>query len=68
MKRALLFSAALCLAWTGQAIAQQSPGHYVVMFGFDKATLDATARSTIAASWPSCSCTFAAGSRSGTWS
>jgi len=53
MKRALLFSAALCLAWTGlawtgQAVAQQQPGHYVVMFAFDKSTLDGTARATIA--------------------
>jgi hypothetical protein len=48
MKRALLFSAALCLACTGHALAQQQPGHYVVLFPFDKATLDATARATIA--------------------
>jgi hypothetical protein len=48
MKRALLFSVALCLAWSGQALAQQQPGHYVVLFGFDKATLDATGRATVA--------------------
>src|SRR5581483_3755958 len=48
MKRALLFSVALCLAWSGQALAQQQPGHYVVLFAFDKSTLDETARATIA--------------------
>ena len=47
MKRvALLFSAALCLAWSGHAMAQD--GRYVVFFPFDQATLDATARATIA--------------------
>lgn len=49
MKRALLFSAALCLAWSGHALAQQQPGHYVVLFPFDQSTLDATARATISA-------------------
>jgi hypothetical protein len=46
MKRALLFSAAICLAWSGHAMAQQQGG-YVVLFPFDKSTLDATARATI---------------------
>jgi hypothetical protein len=46
MKRTLLFSAALCLAWSGHALAQQQ-GHYVVLFPFDQSTLDATARATI---------------------
>jgi hypothetical protein len=46
MKRTLLFSAAICLAWSGHAIAQQQ-GRYVVLFPFDKSTLDAGARATI---------------------
>jgi hypothetical protein len=46
MKRTLLFSAAICLAWSGQALAQQQ-GRYVVLFPFDKATLDAVAQATI---------------------
>src|SRR5690242_12046622 len=46
MKRTLLFSAALCLAWSGHAMAQQQ-GSYVVLFPFDKSTLDAQARATI---------------------
>jgi hypothetical protein len=45
MKRALLFSAAICLAWSGHAMAQQ--GSYVVLFPFDQSTLDAQARATI---------------------
>jgi hypothetical protein len=45
MKRALLFSAALCLAWSGHALAQQSS--YVVLFPFDQSGLDAAARATI---------------------
>jgi hypothetical protein len=45
MKRALLFSAAVCLVWGGHAMAQQ--GNYVVLFPFDKSTLDAQARATI---------------------
>jgi len=47
MKRALLFSAATFLFLSGQAFAQQ--GNYVVLFPFDRATLDATAHSTISA-------------------
>jgi hypothetical protein len=46
MKRALLFSAAISLAWSGHAMAQ-SQGDYVVLFGFDKSTLDAPAKATI---------------------
>jgi hypothetical protein len=45
MKRALLFSAAFCLAWSGHAMAQQ--GSYVVLFPIDQSTLDAGARATI---------------------
>ena len=45
MKRALLFSAAICLVWSGHAMAQQ--GSYVVLFPFDQSTLDAGARATI---------------------
>ena len=45
MKRALLFSAALCLAWSGHALAQQ--GSFVVLFPFDQSTLDANARATV---------------------
>ncbi|GAB2178343.1 OmpA family protein [Dongia sp. agr-C8] len=45
MKRALLFSAALCLVWSGHAMAQQ--GNFVVLFPFDQSTLDAAARATI---------------------
>lgn len=45
MKRTLLFSAALCLVWGSHAMAQQAG--YVVLFPFDKSTLDATARATI---------------------
>ena len=45
MKRALLLSAALCLTWTGQALAQQ--GNYVVLFPFDQSTLHAGAQATI---------------------
>jgi len=46
MKRALLFSAALSLVWTGNAMAQ-SQGSYVVLFPFDRSTLDAGAQATI---------------------
>jgi hypothetical protein len=60
MKRTLLFSAALCLLSAGGALAQQAPaqqaqtqqaqpGRYVVLFPFDKATLDGPARAAIAA-------------------
>jgi hypothetical protein len=45
MKRVLYFSAALCLAWSGQAMAQQ--GNFVVLFPFDQSSLDAAARATI---------------------
>src|SRR5688572_22585750 len=47
MKRALLFSAAICLAWAGHASAQE--GRYVVLFPFDQATLDSQAQATISA-------------------
>ena len=39
--------ATVCLLWSGVAMAQ-SQGHYVVLFGFDQATLDAAAQTTIA--------------------
>jgi hypothetical protein len=45
MKRALLFSAAICLAWSGNAMAQQE--RYVVLFPFDQSTLDAAAQATV---------------------
>jgi hypothetical protein len=45
MKRALLFSAAICLAWGGNAMAQQE--RYVVLFPFDQSTLDAAAQATV---------------------
>jgi hypothetical protein len=45
MKRALLFSAAICLAWSGYAMAQD--GRFVVLFPFDQSTLDASALATI---------------------
>jgi hypothetical protein len=46
MKRTLLFSAAICLVWSGHAMAQQ--GRYVVLFPFDQSRLDAAAQATIA--------------------
>jgi hypothetical protein len=45
MKRAFLFSAAIGLAWSGHAMAQD--GRYVVLFPFDQSRLDSTARATI---------------------
>jgi hypothetical protein len=45
MTRTLLFSTAICLVWSGCAMAQE--GRYVVLFPFDKSTVDATAQATI---------------------
>src|SRR5262245_45368477 len=48
MKRHLLVSAACVLLAAGAAEAQNAPGHYVVLFALGKATLDSTAKTTIA--------------------
>src|SRR5215475_13226405 len=49
MKRHLLLSAAACVMLAaGGARAQNAPGHYVVLFALGKATLDASAKATIA--------------------
>ncbi len=45
MTRALLFSTAICLAWSGSAMAQE--GRFVVLFPFDKSTINAEAQATI---------------------
>jgi hypothetical protein len=45
MTRALLFSTAICLAWSGYALAQD--GRFVVLFPFDKSNIDAAAQATI---------------------
>src|SRR6186713_3021445 len=45
MTRALLFSTAICLVWSGCAMAQE--GRFVVLFPFDKSTVDAAAQATI---------------------
>jgi hypothetical protein len=45
MTRALLFSTAICLVWSGHAMAQE--GRFVVLFPFDKATIDSQAQATI---------------------
>jgi OmpA family len=47
MKRHLLLSAACCVLFGLSAQAQE--GRYVVLFGFDRADLDATAQATLAA-------------------
>ena len=47
MKRHLLLSAACCVLFGLSAQAQE--GRYVVLFGFDQASLDATAQATLAA-------------------
>jgi len=47
MKRQLLLSAACCVLFGLSAQAQD--GRYVVLFGFDQASLDATAQATVAA-------------------
>lgn len=47
MKRHLLATAAFCFVTCGTAAAQD--GRYIVLFGFDQATLDATAQATVAA-------------------
>jgi hypothetical protein len=48
MKRHLLLSAFCMLLTAGAAEAQNEPGHYVVLFALGKATLDSTAKTTIA--------------------
>lgn len=48
MKRQLLLSAVLVMLASGAAQAQNEPGHYVVLFGLGKSTLDSTAKTTIA--------------------
>jgi len=45
MTRALLFSTAICLVWSGCALAQE--GRYVVLFPFDKSTVNPAAQATI---------------------
>src|SRR5688500_20394249 len=47
MKRQLLLSAACCVLFGLSAQAQE--GRYVVLFGFDQASLDASAQATVAA-------------------
>ena len=45
MTRTLLFSTAICLVWSGCAMAQD--GRFVVLFPFDKSTVNAAAQATI---------------------